>query len=265
MAENEVSDGSDVIGFAFDGTGYGTDKTVWGGEVLLVSYRGFKRAFHLHPYRLPGGEKAIKEPFRTAISLLYETFGHGVDDIPYEPVPEKGKLFLLEMIKKNVNSPFTTSIGRLFDAVASLIGIRHRASYHAQPAVSLEQCALRSNDNGSYPFIIKGSEIDQRPIIENIVNDIVSDVPPETVARRFHNTIVEIVFSVAEILRQQTGIKTVALSGGVFQNVILLENIFNGLKERGFIPLIHQLVPPNDGGISLGQVVSANICENKMS
>ena len=261
MAENDVSKDTEVIGFAFDGTGYGIDKTIWGGEVLIASYKKSIRAFHLRPYRLPGGEKAVKEPCRTALSLLYETFGQEAVDIKYSPIPEKEKIFFINMIKKNINSPATTSMGRLFDGVASIINLKHKVSYHAQAAISLEQIALGSGETGSYPFIIKNDVIDHRPLIEKIVSDLKSDVAKETIAKKFHNTIVEIIIHVSEALRKETGIKTVALSGGVFQNTILLENTFSRLKEKGFIPLIHQLVPPNDGGISLGQVVYGTYTE----
>ena len=253
MVENDMPEDSEVIGLAFDGTGYGTDKTIWGSEVLTVSYRGFKRVFHLRPYRLPGGDKAVKEPCRTAVSLLYETFGEKAISNDLIPIPDKEKRFFLDMIKKGINSPVTTSMGRLFDGVASIIGLKHDISYHAQAAITLEQTALRSDETGSYLFTIENGIIDYRPIIKNIVNDLISAMPKETIAKKFHNTIVEIIIHVSEVLRKKTGIKTVALSGGVFQNTILLENAFNRLKNNGFIPLIHQLVPPNDGGISLGQ------------
>ncbi|MEK6528674.1 MAG: carbamoyltransferase HypF [Nitrospirota bacterium] len=258
MAENNMPENSEVIGFAFDGTGYGTDKTIWGSEVLIASYKGFKRVFHLRPYRLPGGDKAVKEPRRTAISLLYETFGDKAMDTGLISIPEKEQMFFLDMIKKGINSPFTTSMGRLFDGISSIIGLKHTTSYHAQAAIALEQTALKSGETGSYPFIVEDDIIDYRPLIEKIAGDLKSGVPKETIAKKFHNTIVEIVIHVSEILRKETYIKTVALSGGVFQNSILLENTFNRLKEDGFIPLIHQLVPPNDGGISLGQVIYGN-------
>ncbi len=258
MIENEIPADSEVIGFAFDGTGYGTDKTIWGSEVLIASYKGFRRVFHLKPYRLPGGDKAVKEPARTAISLLYETFGDKAMDTGLIFVPEKEQMFFLDMIKKGINSPLTSSMGRLFDGISSIIGLKHTTSYHAQAAITLEQAALKSGETGSYPFIVEDDIIDYRPLIEKIAGDLKSGVPKETIAKKFHNTIVEIVIHVSEILRKKTDIKTVALSGGVFQNSILLENTFNRLKENGFIPLMHQLVPPNDGGISLGQVIYGN-------
>jgi hydrogenase maturation protein HypF len=162
------------------------------------------------------------------------------------------------MLKKDLNSPVTTSMGRLFDGVASIIGLTHRVSYHAQAAIALEQSALKSGETDSYPCIVKNNMIYQFPVIDRLVGDLNAGIPKEVIARKFHNTIVEIIVTVAEAVREETGLRTVALSGGVFQNVILLENSFKNLKERGFTPLIHQLVPPNDGGISLGQAVAAH-------
>lgn len=257
MAENDIQTDEEVIGFAFDGTGYGTDKTVWGSEVMIVSYSGFKRSYHLHPYHLPGGEKAVKEPFRTALSLLYETFGDA-SEFDLLSLTEKESRFYTEMIKKGVNSPLTTSMGRLFDGVASIIGIKHHVSYHAQAAVMLEQAAQRSDEEVKYAFRMEESLIDFRPMIREIVKDKQSGVQIEVISKKFHNTIIEIVISLSESLRKSTGITKVALSGGVFQNAILLSGAFNKLQERGFTPLIHQLVPSNDGGISLGQVVAGN-------
>ncbi len=255
MTENEIPGNTEVIGFVFDGTGYGTDGTIWGGEVLTASYRSFKRAFHLCPYRLPGGDRAVKEPCRAALSLLYETLGDKAGETGFLPLTREEKLFFMNMIKKNINSPVTTSMGRLFDGVASIIGLRHKVSYHAQAAAELEQLALKSDETGSYPFAIEKNIILQTPMIRMIISDLKAETPKEVIARKFHNTIVEIIISTAELIRKETGILHAALSGGVFQNTILLENAFDKLRERGFIPLVHQLVPPNDGGVSLGQAV----------
>lgn len=260
MAENDIQKNEEVIGFAFDGTGYGTDKTVWGSEVMIASYSGFKRSYHLHPYRLPGGEKAVKEPVRTALSLLYETFGDA-SEFDLLPLTEQERKFYLDMIKKGVSSPLTTSMGRLFDGVASIIGLKHHVSYHAQSAVMLEQVASRSCENSGYPFSIKDGVIDFRPMIKKIVEDKKAGVPAEAIAKKFHNTIIEIIISLSESLRNELGINKVALSGGVFQNAILLSGAFSKLKEKGFTPLVHQIVPPNDGGISLGQ---ATVVANRL-
>ena len=256
MAENDMPEDAEVIGVAFDGTGYGTDNTIWGSEVMIASYKGFKRAFHLQPYKLPGGDMAVKEPRRTALSLLYSTFGVKVLDMECVQLPEKEKLFLIEMMKKEMNSPLTTSMGRLFDGVASMIGLNQKISYHAQAAIALEQLALGSTERGSYPVIVKSGMIGHMPLIKGIMDDLNKEMLKEDIARKFHNTVADIIVAGAGSLREDTGISVVALSGGVFQNALLLENSFGRLKEKGFTVLMHQLVPPNDGGISLGQAVS---------
>ena len=257
MVENEVAEDSEVIGFAFDGTGYGPDKTIWGGEVLTVSYRGFERAYHLLPFKLPGGDKAVKEPGRTALSLLYETFGDETTGTDALAMDNKERSFYLDMIRKNVNSPSTSSMGRLFDGVAAILGCSHKTSYHAQAAIELEQLALKSDETASYPFSLQGGTIDYRPIIEMLVTDLRQGVARAVIAGKFHNTIVKIIVFTAEILRKEKKTSLVALSGGVFQNAIILEKACTRLQKQGFTPLIHQLLPPNDGGISLGQAVAS--------
>ncbi|TNF55195.1 carbamoyltransferase HypF [bacterium] len=258
MADNNMPEDAEVIGFAFDGTGYGVDSTIWGSEVFIASYRNYQRVFHLLPYRLPGGDKAVKEPVRTAFSLLYETFRGDVPGFDFLLLPEKERLFFTTMIEKNINSPVTTSMGRLFDGVSSMINVKHTVSYHAQAAIALEQIALKSDDTTCYPFTLDNGTIDFRPMIKQVSGDVKSSVPKEIVAKKFHNTVVDIISSIAEQLREGTGLSSVALTGGVFQNTILLEQVFSRLKQRGFSVLIHQLVPPNDGGISLGQVAAAH-------
>jgi len=258
MTENEIPADAEVIGFAFDGTGYGPDRTIWGGEVFIATFRGFRRIYHMEPYKLPGGEKAVHEPVRTAFSLLYETFGEKALELDLLPLTPEERSFFFNMLRKDLNSPVTTSMGRLFDGVASIIGLTHRASYHAQPAIALEQSALGADVTDSYPCIVKNNMIYQFPVIDRLVDDVHAGVPREVMARKFHNTLLEIITTVAETVREETGITTVVLSGGVFQNAILLENSFTNLKERGFRPLIHQLVPPNDGGIALGQAAAAH-------
>ncbi len=259
MAENGITGDTRVIGFAFDGTGYAPDGTIWGGEVLTASYSGFKRVFHLSPYRLPGGDRAVREPCRSALSLLYETLGDGAAETDVLPLARDERLFLINMIRKDINSPVTTSMGRLFDGIASITGLRHRVSYHAQAAAELEQLALGSGEKGSYPFGIEKGNIVHTPMVRMILDDLKAETPQEDIARKFHNTIVEIIVSTAESVRKETGISHAALSGGVFQNTILMEDAFNALRQRGFVPLVHQLVPPNDGGIALGQAVFAAV------
>jgi len=255
MIENDIPEDALVTGFAFDGTGYGPDKTIWGGEILTASYKGFERAFHLRPFKLPGGDRAVTEPRRTALSLLYETFGDNAEQLDLAPFTGEEKAIITNMLGRNINSPLTSSMGRLFDGVASLIGLRHRVSYHAQAAVEMEQLAFRSEETSSYPFTVENGVIDQRPMIEMIVHDIRAGAPKELISRKFHNTIIKLILYTAGVLKEKTGTSYAVLSGGVFQNSFLIEHAFKGLKERGLVPVIHQTVPPNDGGISLGQAV----------
>jgi hydrogenase maturation protein HypF len=259
MADNDIPGNTEAIGFAFDGTGYGTDGTIWGSEVLIVSEEGYRRVCHLRPFRLPGGDKSVKEPCRTAFSILFDTFGDEAAKLDFSHLTEKEKAFFMNMIRNNINSPLTTGMGRLFDGISSMIGLKHKVSYHAQAAVLLEQTALRSGETGSYPFRIDEGVIDYREMIRKITDDLQDDMPREIIARKFHNTVTDIIINISESIKKDTGIVRVALSGGVFQNSILLENVNLKLKERGFIPLMHQNVPSNDGGISLGQIVAAGL------
>jgi len=252
MAENEISPDERVIAFSFDGTGYGSDARIWGGEVLTATYTEFEREFHLGYFPLPGGEKAVKEPFRTAVSLISAV---GMEPEEFLKVDPKRIRFIKQMVEKGVNSPLTSSMGRLFDGVSAILGLKYSVSYNGQGAILLEEVAKRSQTEESYNFHISNGEIDWKPIIEEILFDVKRGVPPEEIGMKFHNTIVKVVVETSQILREKLGIETVALSGGVFQNRILTEKAFEKLSELGFRPIVHQLVPPNDGGISLGQAV----------
>ncbi len=260
MAENEVKLGEKVIGIAFDGTGYGTDGTIWGGEFLLASYTKFLRLYHLKQFRLPGGDKAVKEPYRVAVSLLTEA---GIPpETALEGIDGKKLTFIEQMLTKGINAPLSSSMGRLFDGVAAILGIRQFVSYHAQAAILLEQLATKSNDQNKYPFSYDGKAIDWREMIKSICSERGRE-PIEVVAKRFHNTIAEIVVSTARKLAKETGHRKVALSGGVFQNRLLTEMVVEKLKDNNLTPLIHQIVPPNDGGLSLGQAVFGGLIEEE--
>ena len=252
MAENEVPLDSKVIAFTFDGTGYGTDGKVWGGEVLISGYTEFERALHLKYFPLPGGDRAVKEPYRVAVSLL-----KAVGEKPEELLKvEPQKLSLVsQMVDREVNSPLTSSMGRLFDGVSAILGIRYSVNYHAQGAILLEEVSSRSREDGFYPFKIENGEIDWRDLISALISDVKRGVSPSDVGMKFHNTVVKIVVDSARLLREETGLDTVALSGGVFQNRILTEKCLRELPAHGFKVLVHQVVPPNDGGVSLGQAV----------
>jgi hydrogenase maturation protein HypF len=266
MAENELDE--TVLGVSWDGTGYGTDGTVWGGEFLMADYRSFRRICHFRTFRLPGGEKAIREPRRTALGVLYELFGEdfmGRVEIPFLRVFGEEEIRIFgQMIRKGINSPVTSSIGRIFDAVAALIGLKQRVSFEGQAAMELEYIT-RDEINSSYPFEIVEKEpelrssispyyiVDWAPMVLAILKDIQERRPIEDISTKFHNTLSEVVIGVANLL----GIEKVILTGGVFQNKYLTERSWKRLEEEGFKPYVHQRVPPNDGGISFGQVAVA--------
>jgi hydrogenase maturation protein HypF len=259
MVENELE--APVLGVALDGTGFGTDGTIWGGEFLRVGETNFDRFAHLRTFGLPGGDKAVKEPRRVAVGLLFEIFGDDVFEMgdietiqafrPYEIS------VMRKMLQNRLNMPVTSSAGRLFDAVSSIIGIRQRAVFEGQAAMELEFSIRDVRTDGAYPFEFQRSkagalEIDWAPMIKEIITDLASDVSKAEIAAKFHNTIVDISVAVARL----AGEKSVVLSGGCFQNKYLTELAVRRLREEGFNPYWHQRVPPNDGGIALGQILA---------
>ncbi|SNR67060.1 carbamoyltransferase HypF [Desulfurobacterium atlanticum] len=255
LAENEVAPEETVIGFAFDGTGYGDDGTIWGGEVFIVNYKSYRRVFYLKPFPLPGGEKAVKEPYRTAFSLCYTSN----TPLPENLTKPQEIKFLEKMVERKINSPLTSSMGRLFDGICAIAGIRRKVSYHAQGAILLEQAALKSDTKKSYSFKIEGNVINWEPALKEIVQDIKKGLPVEIIARKFHNAVANMIVDTALLLRKTYGINSVALSGGVFQNGLLIETVLPELKDKGLKTYTHQIVPTNDGGISLGQVIAGGL------
>jgi hydrogenase maturation protein HypF len=261
MAEHGVP--APVIGLAMDGTGYGTDGTVWGGEVLLADFRSFERVGHFQYVPLPGGEAAIREPWRMALAYLYHSFGKDLFDLPLEffkgLAPNLAKMSLA-MIQKNLNTPQTSSCGRLFDGVAALLGLRNRASYRGQAAVELEMDM--DEDEDDYPVRIheetSGLIIPQAPIIRGVVSDLIAGVYRRTISRRFHNTLVRTFTDTCVAVRHRRRVNRVVLSGGVFQNGFLLVELEKRLLGLGFEVYTHREIPTNDGGISLGQAMVAN-------
>jgi len=261
MAENNVKE--KVIGVAYDGTGYGDDGNVWGGEFLLCDLKKYSRAGHLKYYPLPGGDKAIMEPWRMAYSYLYSIYGPKAKtlDIDFSYRMDGNSLSIIEkMIDKNINSPLTSSCGRLFDAVSSLIGIRDEISYEGQAAMELESfCA--SGITERYKFSIYKEEekfiIDPQEIFIDIIKDLKKGLDKKVMAAKFHNTVAEFTVELCGKIRENTGINEIALSGGVFQNKYLTEKVILSLEEKGFKVYIQRKVPSNDGGISLGQAVVA--------
>jgi hydrogenase maturation protein HypF len=262
MAENHIHD--EVIGVALDGTGYGEDGAVWGGEFLLTTAADYRRAAHLKYVLMPGGETAIRQPWRMALSYLYRCFEEDFGELDIDFVRRIDPAdwdVLKKMLAYNLNTLPTSSMGRLFDAVSVLLEYRQRTNYEGQPAIELEMMADEHQEE-CYDFDMEalpgGIVIDPDPMIREIVDDIVHRVPNPAIAGKFHNTISQIIGSVCGKLREEYHIKDVCLSGGVFQNTLLLRKTRDILIKNGFEVHTHSQVPPNDGGISLGQAVVAN-------
>lgn len=262
MAENHLE--GRVIGFALDGTGYGTDGCIWGGEVMLADYLDFERAAHLAYVPLPGGAAAIREPWRMAVSHLWASFGPDLLKLPiplFRQIPKTKVLTVLQMMERQVNSPLTSSCGRLFDAVAALINIRLEVNYEAQAAVELEIYRDQAAAGQPYPFGLSEAgdllQIDSRPLFRAIVEDLLRDATAGEVSQRFHDGLVEVLAAIARILRKRTSLNTVCLSGGTFQNAYLANHLEHELQNDRFEVYAHSQVPAGDGGISLGQAVVA--------
>jgi hydrogenase maturation protein HypF len=260
MAENGLRE--PVIGVSFDGTGYGTDGAIWGGEFLIGDYVQFRRAAHFRYVVLPGGDRAVREPWRMALSHLLDA---GADPAHLERRIDPYALRTVrKMLDKKVNTPMTSSIGRLFDAVAALAGVRDAASYEAQAALELEWLAAINAPDSCYPFELIDSlsdnepmQIDTRPLIRAVSRDADAGVDAGQIGRRFHSTLVEIIVAVCNRLRQLTQINAVTLSGGVFMNAVLTVETDQRLRRADFRVFRHELTPPNDGSLSLGQLAVA--------
>jgi hydrogenase maturation protein HypF len=261
LIDNEVD--RDVIGIAWDGTGYGDDGAIWGSEFLIANLKNFKRKAHLQYMPLPGSEKAIEEPWRMAVSYLYKLFGEDFlnIDIDFTRRLNKDKWKNLKiMIDRGINSPETSSMGRLFDAVSSLIGVRDEITYLGQAAIELEMI-MNKDDNDFYTFDIKKEKgvyiINPLEVIHLIIEDIINSVSNSIISGKFHKGVVEMIVEVSELLRKEININEVAISGGVMQNLYLRNNATKRLSEEGFKVYNHRKIPPNDGGISVGQVAIA--------
>ena len=259
MAEHSLEE--EVIGIAFDGTGYGIDGKLWGGEFFICDKERFKRLAHLNYVALPGGEGAIREPWKIAISYLYDIFKE--DYAAYVPkhLQEKKHQIITEIIKKDINSPKASSIGRLFDAVAALLGFDAKIIFQGEAAIDLENLCCR-DDQSFYQYNISLEDgiyiIDCKPLIKSVVIEVIDGIDKELIARRFHNTIIKFTIELCEILRKEYNLSSVVLSGGVFQNEILLINIYKELIKRDFKVYIHEQIPANDEGISIGQMIIGN-------
>jgi len=264
MAEHRLR--GPVVGVAFDGTGYGTDGAVWGGEFLVADLRSFERAAHLSYVAMPGGAAAIRRPARMALAHLLDAFGEEALELARKLLgfSDREPAALGRQIERRINSPLTSSMGRLFDAVSALLRLCSEATFEGEPAVELEMCA-DPEETASYGFDIgQGggcSIVETAPVIRGIVLDVLGGAAAPTVSGRFHNTVVEIVAEVCRRIGDERGLREVVLSGGCFQNVRLLEAAIGRLQGLGFSVYWHEVVPPNDGGISLGQAaVAAAVC-----
>ncbi|MCB0256578.1 MAG: carbamoyltransferase HypF, partial [Anaerolineae bacterium] len=269
LAEHGIEESA--LGVTWDGTGYGTDGTIWGGEFLLGDAREFRRVAHLQPFRLPGGDAAVKEPRRCAFALLWELYGEEILDwdfvAPVRALRRDERGLLAQMLARGINAPVTTSAGRLFDGVAALLGLHQQVTFEGQAAMALEFAAdpheagaytinlLRKPDNSSSSFSDHRSSLilDWQPLVEEILSDLRRGVSSGMMAARFHNALVEAIVAVA----RRAGERRVALTGGCFQNRLLTERSAQQLRAAGFDVLMHRQVPPNDGGISLGQIAIA--------
>jgi hydrogenase maturation protein HypF len=254
MAENELN--PPVLGVAWDGTGYGLDGKIWGGEFLRVTRSGFERIGHFREFGLPGGEAAIREPRRAALGLLYQLFGDStfeMTDLPPLRAFSATELAVLQtMIGRKLNLPFTTSIGRLFDAIVSLVGLRQIATYEGQAALELEWATDGIGIDSCYPIGDIEDAVDWEPMIRQIIRERLAGKGAGEIAAKVHNTFVESIVSIARRVEETR----VVLAGGCFQNKYLTERAIRRLRDEGFTPYWHQRIPPNDGGIALGQIVA---------
>jgi hydrogenase maturation protein HypF len=267
MAENQIL-GETVLGIAWDGSGYGLDGTIWGGEFLLIpaieslnlksGEQPFQRIAHLRPFPLPGGDRAIKEPRRSAIGLLYEAFGDQLFvEKQFQPLlvafSDKELAILSKMLLNKINTPLTSSMGRLFDGIAAITNLCQIASFEGQAAMQLELIIDRFSTEESYPLIFKNNKIDWRSMLLAILDDVTNKVSVDIISAKFHNTLVDAIILIA----QQIKVEKIVLTGGCFQNKYLTEKAIAKLRTAGFHPYWHHRVPPNDGSIALGQAIAA--------
>jgi hydrogenase maturation protein HypF len=257
MAEHGLDGSTPVIGVSFDGTGYGEDGAIWGGEFLVADYQSYQRPFHLRYFPLPGGDAAIKGPARIALALLWSLGLEWDEGLP--PVREfraADRNILRAQLEKKINAPLTSSMGRLFDAAAALAGVRQRVNYEAQAAIEFEALADEA-EGGSYSFTPEQAQIGVKSAFASLVKDVLAKVPVSRISARFHNGLADMVRTAVNQMGKDTGIRTIALSGGVWQNIMLLRRTLSFLRADGFQVYLHHEVPTNDGGLSLGQAVIA--------
>jgi hydrogenase maturation protein HypF len=260
MAENGLE--GPVVGLSFDGTGYGTDGSIWGGEVLVAETGQFTRVAQLSYVAMPGGAAAIKEPWRMGVSYLYDAYGDSLWklNLPMlREIAEKKVRIILEMISKKINSPNTSSLGRLFDGISAIVGIRKQVFFEGQAAMELEMLAGEST-KATYDYEWVSGEVHKvllQPIVIGVVGDLKKGIHPSEISSKFHMTLIHIFAKLCEVIRKEHSLNRVVLSGGVFQNSLLLTGLVGALEKNKFQVFTHRLVPTNDGGISLGQAMVA--------
>jgi len=257
LAENGWIKDEPVIGLSFDGTGFGSDQAIWGGEVLLGGYRGYQRYYHLAYTPLPGGDLAVRKPARMALAYLWQAGMDWEPDLP--PVAAlcaEERTALRGQLEHHINTPATSSMGRLFDAVAALLGVRQSVNYEGQAAMELEALA-DPQEKGYYSFAIKEDIFDPQPVLSELIAGWRSATGLPILAARFHNSLVRLVVDLCQAIRHETGVNDIALSGGVWQNQFLLQRSQAALRAENFNVLIHHRLPPNDGCIALGQAMVA--------
>ncbi len=262
MAEHGLPAHDRVIGVAFDGTGFGTDGTIWGGEVLVAGYGDFERAGHLKTVPLPGGDATVRRPCRVALAHLRAARIEWTEDLPPAgALTADERAVLAHQLERGTGCVATSSMGRLFDAVSSLLGLRHQATYEAEAALCLQWAAEEALERGvparPYRFDLAGDEFDPSPVLRALVTDLRRGASPGAMAAGFHEAVARVIGDVASRQRARTGIDVVALSGGVFQNALLVGLARCELEARHFCVLTHRVVPPNDGGLALGQAAIA--------
>ncbi|MGL5509883.1 MAG: carbamoyltransferase HypF, partial [Microcoleaceae cyanobacterium] len=274
MAENNIN--PPVLGVAWDGTGYGLDQTIWGGEFIYITEKSWQRVAHFRPFPLLGGESSIKQPAKIALGLLYTIFGAGIF---HEDFAKKALLSInnfsvselkifAQMLEKNLNTPQTSSVGRLFDAIAGLTNLYSQVSFEGQAAMGLEFAITDGDFQNSYPLSIENINqlelnnphslpliIDWQPMILEILADL-PEISVDIISQKFHNTLINSIVSIAGIINQKIPTEKIVLSGGCFQNKYLLENSIKNLQDNNFIAYWHKKIPPNDGGIALGQIMA---------
>jgi hydrogenase maturation protein HypF len=258
MVENNLPYDRKVAGLIFDGTGYGLDGTIWGGEILVGNCESFESFLSLKPVPLPGSEAAIKKPARMALSALWAyDFPWNEELPPVKFLSKKERSILLTQLENGINAPMTSSMGRLFDTISALIGVRETIAYEAQAAMELE-ALVDPNENGYYPWEIEDRFINVKSTLQSVLDDyLLNKTPKAIISARFHNTLAQLSLQIAKMIENTYGIDQIVLSGGVWQNITLLNKTMDLLKANQFQPIIHHQMPPNDGCVSFGQAIIA--------